>query len=137
MKSFLIIFFISVAIISTSCQDDSSKPIDLIGLWESEEVYVNEELQNVKLNIILSLESENTYYRNYESGTWSMKDGGLFLNSREDLGLKPWRYKIISSSDTTLILETTITEKEYPWNFESIAEDELITVTEQYRKIRQ
>ena len=137
MKSFLFIFFISVVILNTSCQDDSSKPIDLIGLWESEEVYVNEELQGVKLNIILKLESENTYYRNYESGTWSMKGGGLFLSSREDLGLKPWKYKIVSSSDTTLILETTIPEKEYPWNFEFIAEEELITVTEQYRKIKQ
>lgn len=134
MKHLQAAFFISLAMLFFSCEDNDVNPTEIIGVWYSEEIYVNGELKDDDPNTILSLEENDDYYRNYISGIWSLEQDRLKLIPTGDSNPKPGEHKVINVSDDVLTLEITLLEGEYPWNFKDIPDDEIVTVTEKYRK---
>lgn len=135
MRTIRITILMSTILVFTSCKDDSVKPIDLTGDWQSEEIYVNGQLQeDISKTTWLLLKKDNQYQKNYVIGTWSLKKKNLELTPNEDHSLQPLQYEVKNLSNASLTLEITLTEREYAWDFEGIEADEMITVTEKYSK---
>ncbi|RDV15806.1 hypothetical protein DXT99_07310 [Pontibacter diazotrophicus] len=135
MKTIRLTILMSITLFFTSCKDDSVRPVDLTGDWQSEEIYVNGKLQkDISKTTWLLLKKDNIYKNNYITGTWSLNERNLELTPNENLSLQPLQYEVTKLSNASLTLEITLTEREYNWDFEDIEADELITVTEKYSK---
>jgi hypothetical protein len=135
MKNIRLAILMSSILLFVSCKDDSAKPVDLTGDWQSEEIHVNGKLQaDISKSTWLLLKKDNIFQRNYVTGSWSLKKGNLELTPNADTSIEPMNYKVVNFSNASMTLEITLTEKEYGWDFEDIEADELITVTEIYTK---
>ncbi|GAB3526353.1 hypothetical protein GCM10027443_01380 [Pontibacter brevis] len=135
MRAFRLTVWISITLFFISCKDDAVRPADLTGDWQSEEIYVNGQLQqDMSTSTWLLLKKDNLFQRNYVVGTWSFNKKYLELTPNEDSSLQPLQYEVTNFSDNSLTLEITLTEREYPKDFEGVEADELITVIEKYSK---
>ncbi|MCJ8164543.1 hypothetical protein MKJ04_06765 [Pontibacter sp. E15-1] len=137
MKTIRTIVLMSLAIVMICCkEDDHLESTLLIGDWQSEEIYVNGKLQDAWINnsTILSIRVDQTYYKNYTSGSWLMQEDNITLIPRADLSIKSHQYKVIEASNDLLMLETTLTEGDYGRDFDQVETDEQITVREKFRR---
>ncbi|MCX2738781.1 hypothetical protein [Pontibacter anaerobius] len=133
MRTIYLTALMSFVLLFTSCKDNSVEPVDLTGDWQSEEIYVNGKLQENSNSTWLSLRKDNSFYRNYTLGTWSLQDGKLEIIFSADTGLQPLQYKVVNSSGNNLTLETTVTEKEHFWLWGNLDGDQTIII-EKYVK---
>lgn len=134
IQSFILISFIMIFL---SCKkNDSVQLSPITGNWQSKEIYINGQLQDVKLSnsTHLSVQEDFQYIRNYTSGTWKLEGNRIEFIPKQELALPSRQYQIVEHSEEILYLEIILTEKEYGWNFEDIAEDEVITVREKFRR---
>lgn len=138
MKTRLLLVATVFACISC-CDDDESeiKSDSLHGLWNLEKVTIagtnTIEYDNSPANF-LQLDGDKKFSRAYESGNWILKGRNLTLDRDETFGMVDWSYQIISITNTGLVVEMQLIESEYRWNFESFADDELLTIREVYAK---
>ena len=83
--------------------NDIFNPNLLTGTWRLDQVTFNQ-LDGSEINdwvsnsAILNLDENNSYYRNYVSGDWSLQDKVLILNPLEGLGDFYWERFRISHS---------------------------------------
>ena len=137
MKTIFLTSLIGLITILHSCKEtDEIKVSEISNVWRLEEVYVNGQLQNAKQMPVthLGIQEDNKYFRNYVTGTWSMSGDWIEFIPTEDFELSASRHQILEHSGDILILESLLTEKEYLWDFENIAEDEVITIREKFVK---
>jgi hypothetical protein len=111
----------------------------LPGVWNLEEVTINginSAEYNYSPSKFLALESDKTFSRAYESGSWNLKGKNLTLYHNKTFGMSDWSYQIISLSEDKLIVEMQLIESEYRWNFDSFSENEILTIREVYIRIK-
>lgn len=137
MKTLNLISLIGLIIYLISCKEtDEIKASEIANVWRLEEVYVNGQLQDsTQLSAtILGIQENNSYYRNYVSGTWVLSGNWIEFSPLEELGLSTKRHQVLEHTGDLLLLESSMTEKEYLWDFEGVAEDEVVTTREKFVK---
>jgi hypothetical protein len=144
MKTSSLLLIVICFISTVSCEQKESKlsKVDttlLTGGWNLEEVTFNS-IDGTEINewisnsTVLHLDEDQTYYRNYVSGKWSLEDKKLILNPADDSKFYYWEYGIITLSKTKLEVRIELTESQYCCDFEQFEDDEIITITETYTK---
>jgi len=137
MKTLFLTSLIGLITVLSSCKEtDEIKVSEIANVWQLEEVYVNGQLQDSRQMPAthLGIQENNTYYRNYVSGTWTISGNKIEFSPIEELGLSTRQHQILEHTGDILILESSTTEKEYFWDFEDVAEDEVITIREKFVK---
>jgi len=133
-----LIGLIGLITILNSCKEkDEIKVSEITNVWRLEEVYVNGQLQDSKQMPVthLGIQEDNKYFRGYVTGTWTLSDDRIKFKPIEDfVGLPISQHQILEHSKHILILESSMTEKEYLWDFANIADDEVITIREKFVK---
>jgi len=129
-----------LATFSVSCEKGNlSNTDELIGYWQSEKIEFNGktfsgDFEWVNGSTGLNLEAEDFYYKNYVSGNWKLQDNKIELTPNENLGIAPQIYKVISVTETTLVLEIELSEAEYCCDFEEFESDEKLKIIEHYKR---
>ncbi len=138
MKTIYLISLIGLITILSSCKEtDEIKVSEIANVWRLEEVYVNGQLQasNQMPVTHLGIQEDNNYFRGYVTGTWTLSGDRIEFKPIEDfVGLPISQYQILENSGEILILESSMTEKEYLWDFANIADEEVITIREKFVK---
>jgi len=131
-----IVLIVLLATFSESCQKENlnNNPELYIGDWQTERVELNGK-DWAGHGTILSLDTKTLYYKNYVGGNWKVIDKVLTLTPIDDINIPPHSYKVISVSETSLVLEIEMTEGEYFHDFEEFEKDELIRITEYYKLV--
>ncbi len=137
MKTIHSIIWVSLMLIMISCKETDSVQLSQVsGNWQSEEIYINGQLQDANLSnsTHLNLQEDLQYIRNYTSGTWKLEANSIELIPKQELALPSRQYQIVEYSKEILVLEVSLTEKEYDWNFDDIGADEVIKVKEIFKR---
>lgn len=140
MKTLRIVFAFSLALLFSCAKEDIVNPNLLTGTWRIEQVVLNEtdgeEINDwISNSTSLSIDDDKTYYRNYVVGKWSLNEKTLILDSGTDLKEFYWKYKILDLTDTSLIIQINLTERECCCDFEQFEEEEVLTITETYFRV--
>lgn len=132
-----------ILVLLTGLSCDRKDPIvtnPIIGMWERETVYLNGvnsaqyvDFLNNETNF-LQIKPDKTFMRAYDNGVWNMSDKVLTLDRDEKTGMMDWHYKIVDRACNSLTLEMKLTEGQYCCDFDSFAKDEVITITEVYKR---
>jgi len=117
-----------------------AKKSDLIGVWQTESgiiknasgVEVDNQIEN---NTTLSLGEADAYYRNYIEGNWTLAANKITLMPDASFQQDSWDYQVLEFTETTLTLEVKLTEAAYCCNFPEFASNELLTITEVYKRV--
>lgn len=130
-----------------SCERPEEVNIDqrlIIGDWRLEEVNFNgidgKDINDwISNSTILGIGKNGTYYRNYDTGTWSLNKDKLILDSShddmaDDKTSLTREFKILKLTDNILKLQITLTEGRYCCDFEEFETEELLTITETFVK---
>lgn len=138
MKTSLTFLFV-VLLFFTSC--DNQKMVvtsgEIIGTWRSDNLVFRSAEDGEELiwgGAILTIAEDSTYYKNFVSGRWEFLDNELILKSREDLEMESQSFKVKKVSETEMKLQIKMTEGEYCCDFEEFKSDELLVITESFRK---
>jgi len=142
MKSKLFLMLVVLlATFSESCTKENQKSTDdLIGYWQSEKIEFNGksfsgDFEQWNNSTGLSLEAEAFYYKNYVTGNWKLQDDKITLTPNDGLGIAPQIYKVISVSETSLVLEIELTEGEYCCDFDEFESEEKLQIIEHFKRI--
>jgi len=133
MKQLLSFLFLVTCICACSDPNLELEEADLIGVWRSENSYINntpasEFINGSKLySTILGLKKDNFYFLNYSSGDWSINEDKLNLSNQGT-------YTITSYTDSIFTMEGEVFAGQLYWNLEGIPEDEIILFREDYRR---
>ncbi len=112
-------------------------PDQLSGGWNLENVAINK-IDNEEItdwmSVAFYLDKDQTYYRNYVSGKWSLDKNKLILEPVEGLGDFYWEYDIMLLTKTKLQVKLYLTDQQYCCDFEQFEDDEVLTIIETYSR---
>lgn len=141
MKKQLISFAVFLTAISCDTSQEQTTEIDLIqGFWSRETVYLNGENSNKYVDFLndgtnfLHIKQDKTFARAYDMGLWDLSHQTLTLDRNESTRMIDWTYIITELSNDKLILETKLTEGQYCCGFDAFTDNEIITITEVYKR---
>ena len=136
----LLLFTISLTLLfSCNKEENEINPNLITGAWILEQVSFNE-IDGTEINdwvsnsTILYIGDNNSYYRNYIGGEWSLNENKLILNPGANLKNFYWEYQILELTEKSLRVRIDLTEGQYCCNLEQFEEDELLMITENYVK---
>lgn len=86
----------------------------------------------ISSGVILNINNNNTYYRNYITGAWSINKDILFLQPDSNLIDFFWEYKIVELTENSLEMRVNLSEGQYCCDFAEFTSDELLTINEKY-----
>jgi hypothetical protein len=118
----------------------SVKPEQIVGDWSSEEIRLNGRpsseilADGSDIGIYLGIRNDNTFVRNYEWGSWDLKNNTVRMINTYDSTLFR-ECQIIELSKNALVLRFGATEAEYYFDFDVFDKDEKIIITERYKRI--
>lgn len=124
-----------------ACEQDSEpKMKDLVGLWNIETVYFNDVNSDQYADFLnggnhLELTADNTFLRAYDWGNWSSSGSTLTLHRPSHLR-GDWKYTIVSSSRSRLVLEMKLSVPDYCCGFDEFGKDEIVVIREEYSRVR-
>ncbi len=134
------IYFIISASLFFSCSEETVEiqPDLLLGGWNLEKVEIDD-LDGTKINdwvssAALYFDKDQSYYRNYVGGEWTVSGDKLILDPTEGLEQFYRESKILLLSDNTLKVRMNLTESQYCCDFEQFGDDEILTITETYTR---
>lgn len=112
-------------------------PEMIAGTWHLENVTLNEIIgtdisPSLGNSAILTLDQDNSYYRNYVIGNWSVDNRNLILDSDDYMDIPNWEYVILQATAEKLELLIFLTEGQYYGDFDEFEADELLTIKETY-----
>lgn len=138
------VVIISLVFLFISCDKESNKTTydenQLIGVCRLNSVTFNEidgkdiNDRSVSSGTILSFKEDDFFYRNYIVGSWLLKDTGLSLIPKEEIGIDIWKYKILELTEDTIKLKIESTKGNYFYNFDAFESDEMLTIIETYTR---
>lgn len=88
----------------------------------------------VSSSTILSLSSDNTYYRNYVLGEWEFNHTTLALNAEGPSDDFDWEYEVLDVTEEILRVRISLNEGEYCCDFEEFEDNELLVIEESYTR---
>ena len=123
-----------------SCTKDQGDQINieqLLGNWRLTETTINglNKTELVDRSVWMGFENENAFFRNYIIGTWSLQKNTIVLSQREDSGNFYLEFEILQLSNNAFKVKTSLTEREYNWDFDEFESDEILVVIETYEKL--
>jgi hypothetical protein len=138
--AFLFIFLFSCNHDQNNEEIEINSSLITKGAWRLEQVTFNN-INGTEINdwisssTTLTIDDNNSFYRNYISGEWTINDDVLKLSStQQGLQINNWNYQILELTEKTLKLKIELTEGEYCCDFEQFEEHEILTIVETYNK---
>ena len=107
---------------------------DLLGEWTTREMFVNGDDSGIPFTteglVIMGFHDDYFFY-NFQRGDWKVEADKITLYSGDEI----YRvYDILYLNADSLVIETTLAEVEIFFDVESIASDEIVTLTEHLTK---
>ena len=96
-----------LCLIVVSCDDDDELgPQQIEGFWQLQTTYVNGvEIGEYYISMHLHILPDNTFRRQYDTGTWQLSNNTLLLERIPGSGFGDWTYEIAGRGVNKLTLE--------------------------------
>lgn len=138
MKFLKEILLITILIFTVACKSDDIKPELLTGGWNLEQVVIeglgtNRVMDQDEVSVALFIDEDQSYYRNYITGVWSLNANSLVLDASPIFN-NYWEYSILKLTKNVLELQIKLTEGQYMYDFEDFNDTEILTITESYAR---
>ena len=134
MKKIILMLLICIA--TLSCNNNEPELTSPLGFWLLQRVDLNG-INAVRTDFTmanyLDIKDDKTLSRCYDRGKWGLADHALTIDW-DSPGGTDWTYKIIDQTQNTLTLQVELTESQYNYDFNEFSDDEIITITEFYKK---
>ncbi|MBC5993874.1 hypothetical protein [Pontibacter cellulosilyticus] len=130
-----LLWLLLLGFIFASCKDTVVQPDELVGNWQSEEIYANGKLQeDISKSTWLGIRKDKSYYKNYTAGNWSVDGKRLVLSPDGMSSTTLLDYKVVEHTKDRLTLEVVLTQRDYFMKFDGVDDNEQVTIVEKYRK---
>ena len=134
---------LSLILLLPSCSENLAPDSALLqGSWRGVRFTINDQVQREEwaTGTILGFSppgmETDSYYRNYETGTWMLQKDQLTFTPPLNFGIPSYQYTILELTDNRLVLQRiNVKVDDLSWRVDEFPSGTVVTMTEEYQRI--